>query len=68
MAAAGGGGIASDVGQAFLDAANMLLAFETYCIGHAAGGALMERLTDERELLRVFLDQSQQVCTTTMNQ
>ena len=37
----------------------MLLAFETYCVNQSAAPLLLEQLSTEKELLRIFLDVSQ---------
>jgi len=47
------------VGRAFLDSTHMLLAFETYCVNQCSAALLVDQLTQEREVLRVFLDQLQ---------
>jgi len=49
----------SRVGRAFLDSTHMLLAFETYCVNQCAAALLVDQLTQERDVLRVFLDQLQ---------
>lgn len=48
-----------NVGKLFLDAAPMLHAFETYCVGQAAASLLLANLEKEKELLRIFLRVSQ---------
>jgi len=37
----------------------MLLAFETYCVNQSTSALLVDQLTQERDVLRVFLDQLQ---------
>ena len=37
----------------------MLLAFETYCVNQCTAALLVDQLTQERDVLRVFLDQLQ---------
>jgi len=37
----------------------MLLAFETYCVNQSTAALLVDQLTQERDVLRVFLDQLQ---------
>ena len=46
-------------GRTFLDSSNLLLAYETYCIHHAAAPVLLDTLVDDKELLRVFLQVTQ---------
>ena len=49
----------SRVGRAFLDSTHMLLAFETYCVNQSTAALLVDQITQERDLFRVFLDQLQ---------
>jgi len=49
----------SRVGRAFIDSTHMLLAFETYCVNQSTSALLVDQLTQERDVLRVFLDQLQ---------
>jgi len=49
----------SRVGQAFLDSTHMLLAFETYCVNQGSAAVLVDQLIQERDVIRVFLDQLQ---------
>ena len=43
------------LGHLFLEASNMLLVFEQYCVQQAAATTLLEQLEREKELLRIFL-------------
>jgi RhoGEF domain len=46
-----------NIGRAFLESRHMLIAFETYCINQAAAVYLVDQLTQDRELLRIFLEE-----------
>ncbi|KAG8432150.1 hypothetical protein GDO86_016692 [Hymenochirus boettgeri] len=46
-------------GEIFLEFVNMLPAFQTYCLQHSASVTLLNALEKEKELLRIFLDVSQ---------
>lgn len=48
-----------NIGQLFLDSSNMLLAYETYCINQSAAPVLLDKLLEEKDLLRIFLDVTQ---------
>ncbi|CAH1789119.1 unnamed protein product [Owenia fusiformis] len=48
-----------DIGKLFLEASNMLLAFEKYCVNQSAATLLLEQLEKEKELLHIFLRVSQ---------
>ena len=37
----------------------MLLAYETYCINQSAAPVLLDRLLEEKDLLRIFLEVTQ---------
>ncbi len=43
------------LGHLFLEASNMLLVFEQYCVQQASATTLLEQLEREKELLRIFL-------------
>ena len=43
------------LGKLFLEASNMLLVFEQYCVKQTAASSLVEQLEKEKELLRIFL-------------
>ncbi|XP_059823638.1 uncharacterized protein si:dkey-91i10.2 isoform X1 [Hypanus sabinus] len=47
------------IGEMFLEFVNMLPAFQTYCIHQSASLNLLNTLEKEKELLRIFLDVSQ---------
>ncbi|XP_077584807.1 uncharacterized protein arhgef49 [Stigmatopora nigra] len=47
------------VGQIFLEFAGMLPAFQTYCLQQSASVNMLNMLEKEKELLRIFLDVSQ---------
>ncbi|OCT60899.1 uncharacterized protein LOC108702891 [Xenopus laevis] len=47
------------LGEVFLEFVNMLPAFQTYCLQHSASITLLNALEKEKELLRIFLDVSQ---------
>ena len=47
------------MGRAFLDSTHMLLAFETYCVNQCGAALLVDQLIQDRDVLRVFLDQLQ---------
>ncbi|KAE8574160.1 hypothetical protein XENTR_v10024989 [Xenopus tropicalis] len=47
------------LGEVFLEFVNMLPAFQTYCLQHSASVSLLNALEKEKELLRIFLDVSQ---------
>ncbi|OCT63261.1 uncharacterized protein LOC108701252 [Xenopus laevis] len=47
------------LGEVFLEFVNMLPAFQTYCLQHSASVTLLNALEKEKELLRIFLDVSQ---------
>ncbi|XP_072115830.1 uncharacterized protein arhgef49 [Mobula birostris] len=47
------------IGEMFLEFVNMLPAFQTYCIHQSASINLLNTLEKEKELLRIFLDVSQ---------
>ncbi|KAM9305730.1 uncharacterized protein PAF06_014328 [Gastrophryne carolinensis] len=47
------------LGEIFLDFANMLPAFQTYCLQQPTSVAALNALEKEKELLRIFLDVSQ---------
>ena len=46
------------IGRPFLESSTMLLAFDTYCSAQATSPALLEQLVAERDLLRLFLEES----------
>ncbi len=46
------------LGHLFLEASNMLLVFEQYCVQQASATTLLEQLEREKELLRIFLQVS----------
>lgn len=48
-----------NIGNLFLESAEMLNVFESYCIRQGAAACLLARLAKERELLRIFLRVSQ---------
>ncbi len=43
------------LGKIFMEASNMLLVFEQYCVKQTAATSLLEQLEREKELLRIFL-------------
>ena len=43
------------LGKLFLEASNMLLVFEQYCVKLTTATSLVEQLEKEKELLRIFL-------------
>ncbi|XP_073490575.1 uncharacterized protein [Aquarana catesbeiana] len=47
------------IGEIFLDFVNMLPAFQTYCLQQPTSVATLNALEKEKELLRIFLDVSQ---------
>ncbi|XP_037095013.1 uncharacterized protein si:dkey-91i10.2 [Syngnathus acus] len=47
------------VGEIFLEFVNMLPAFQTYCLQQSASVNMLNALEKEKELLRIFLDVSQ---------
>lgn len=47
------------IGKLFIEATNMLLAFEHYCINQSAAPVLIDQLEREKDLLRIFLKVSQ---------
>ncbi|KAJ8282593.1 hypothetical protein COCON_G00051120 [Conger conger] len=47
------------IGEIFLEFANMLPAFQTYCLQQSAAVNMLNTLEKEKELLRIFLDVSQ---------
>ncbi|XP_075140825.1 uncharacterized protein LOC142216700 [Leptodactylus fuscus] len=47
------------IGEIFLDFVNMLPAFQTYCLHQPTSMATLNTLEKEKELLRIFLDVSQ---------
>nr|DBA19571.1 TPA: hypothetical protein GDO54_015385 [Pyxicephalus adspersus] len=47
------------IGEVFLDFVNMLPAFQTYCLQQPTSVATLNALEKEKELLRIFLDVSQ---------
>ncbi|XP_053568120.1 uncharacterized protein LOC128657738 [Bombina bombina] len=47
------------IGEIFLEFVNMLPAFQTYCLQQSASVAMLNALEKEKELLRIFLDVSQ---------
>ncbi|KAM4024817.1 uncharacterized protein ACNLHF_025595 isoform 1-T2 [Anomaloglossus baeobatrachus] len=47
------------IGEIFLDFVNMLPAFQTYCLQQPTSMATLNALEKEKELLRIFLDVSQ---------
>ncbi|XP_061142350.1 uncharacterized protein si:dkey-91i10.2 [Syngnathus typhle] len=47
------------VGEIFLEFVNMLPAFQTYCMQQSASVNMLNALEKEKELLRIFLDVSQ---------
>ncbi|XP_069588730.1 uncharacterized protein [Ranitomeya imitator] len=47
------------IGEVFLDFVNMLPAFQTYCLQQPTSMATLNTLEKEKELLRIFLDVSQ---------
>ncbi|XP_055487741.1 uncharacterized protein si:dkey-91i10.2 [Leucoraja erinacea] len=47
------------IGEMFLEFVNMLPAFQTYCIHQSSSINLLNSLEKEKELLRIFLDVSQ---------
>ncbi|XP_073503612.1 uncharacterized protein [Phyllobates terribilis] len=47
------------IGEVFLDFVNMLPAFQTYCLQQPTSMATLNALEKEKELLRIFLDVSQ---------
>lgn len=48
-----------NIGKLFVESADMLHTFESYCIRQAAAACLLARLAKEKELLRIFLRVSQ---------
>ncbi|ELT92323.1 hypothetical protein CAPTEDRAFT_210786 [Capitella teleta] len=46
------------IGRPFLESSSMLLAFETYCTQQSSAQSLLEQLMDEKNLLRLFLEES----------
>ena len=46
------------IGRPFLETSSMLLAFETYCTAQSSAQNLLEQLMEEKNLLRLFLDES----------
>ncbi|CAH1249298.1 ITSN2 [Branchiostoma lanceolatum] len=51
--------ISVNIGRIFLQAANMLMAFETYCTKQPAAPAMLKTLESEKDLFRIFLEVSQ---------
>ncbi|XP_078700562.1 uncharacterized protein LOC144927169 [Branchiostoma floridae x Branchiostoma belcheri] len=51
--------ISVHIGRIFLQAANMLMAFETYCTKQPAAPAMLKTLESEKDLFRIFLEVSQ---------
>jgi hypothetical protein len=47
------------IGKLFIEATNMLLAFESYCIHQSAAPPLIDQLERDKHLLRIFLKESQ---------
>ncbi|XP_075465985.1 uncharacterized protein LOC142499860 isoform X1 [Ascaphus truei] len=47
------------IGEIFLEFVNMLPAFQTYCLQQSASVTMLNALEKEKELLRIFLDVSQ---------
>ena len=47
------------IGRLFIEASDMLLAYETYCVNQSAAPALIDQLEREKDLLRVFLHEAQ---------
>uniref|UniRef100_A0A8C5QJX4 DH domain-containing protein n=1 Tax=Leptobrachium leishanense TaxID=445787 RepID=A0A8C5QJX4_9ANUR len=47
------------IGEVFLDFVNMLPAYQTYCLQQSTSVATLNALEKEKELLRIFLDVSQ---------
>ncbi|KAJ8388392.1 hypothetical protein AAFF_G00134180 [Aldrovandia affinis] len=47
------------IGEIFLEFVNMLPAFQTYCLQQSAAVNMLNALEKEKELLRIFLDVSQ---------
>ena len=47
------------MGRAFLDSTHMLLAFESYCVNQCSAALLVDQLIQDRDVLRVFLDEIQ---------
>ncbi|KAM9804548.1 uncharacterized protein arhgef49 [Neosynchiropus ocellatus] len=47
------------IGEIFLEFVNMLPAFQTYCLQQSASVNMLNTLEKEKELLRIFLDVSQ---------
>ncbi|XP_063285266.1 uncharacterized protein LOC134571116 [Pelobates fuscus] len=47
------------IGEVFLEFVNMLPSFQTYCLQQSASIAMLNALEKEKELLRIFLDVSQ---------
>lgn len=47
------------IGKLFLEASNMYMAFENYCVNQSAAPILLEQLERDKELLRIFLHVSQ---------
>ena len=43
------------LGKLFLEASNMVLVFEQYCVKLTTATSLVEQLEKEKELLRIFL-------------
>ena len=48
-----------NIGKLFCETSSMILAFETYCVNQSSAPILLEQLSSEKELLRIFLDVSQ---------
>ena len=48
-----------NIGRLFVDSADMLHTFESYCIRQGSAACLLARLAKERELFRIFLRVSQ---------
>lgn len=48
-----------NIGRIFVESAEMLHTFETYCIRQGSAACLLARLAKEKELLRIFLRVSQ---------
>ncbi|XP_069108152.1 phosphatidylinositol 3,4,5-trisphosphate-dependent Rac exchanger 1 protein-like [Argopecten irradians] len=47
------------IGNLFLKSTDLMMAFESYCVNQSHAGNLLEQLEKEKELLRIFLQASQ---------
>ncbi|XP_060075775.1 mucin-17-like [Ylistrum balloti] len=53
------GFVTISIGNLFLKSTDLMMAFESYCVNQSHAGNLLEQLEKEKELLRIFLQASQ---------